>query len=151
MSEISKCPFCHYVGDQQPFTSCESNPARAYVRCRVCGARGPIKATREEAVEAWNIVSSLKLTGREEQARLFAEQMQILRERIDYVMFVELKEFLSKHEGVCPALDKIVKIKDLSNSSPHLFIKNDGSQPIEFIDPFYIDNAEYMDNLLKEQ
>ena len=47
MTELKPCPFC---GGSAQCT----NPTTWQVWCAKCGAIGPWKITREEAIEAWN-------------------------------------------------------------------------------------------------
>lgn len=65
--EPSPCPFCKYptrflqsisvttVGEEDFFVACVAEVGQDGVGC---GARGPVKRSTREAVEAWNVVSN---------------------------------------------------------------------------------------------
>lgn len=54
VDRLEPCPFRHggtgYL-DNPPY---ESDDDGFYVECGECGCRGPLRATRAEAVAAWN-------------------------------------------------------------------------------------------------
>jgi len=50
MTTLKPCPFCHTVDRIMQ----ESNCYGRFIECLLCGARGPIARSEEEAAKLWN-------------------------------------------------------------------------------------------------
>ena len=57
-NELKPCPFPHIEGAGQYMCIHENENTRSlspfYVHCLICGAKGPVAKTPEEAISAWN-------------------------------------------------------------------------------------------------
>ena len=52
--EIAPCPFCGSGEGGSDYESIESTVGTVQVRCKKCGAYGPLAGCRELAIERWN-------------------------------------------------------------------------------------------------
>ncbi|MEE9569713.1 MAG: Lar family restriction alleviation protein [Candidatus Binatia bacterium] len=60
MTELAPCPFCGSANSLYAFTDDlgDYGPEEYFVKCDIgenpCGGKGPHRATKEEAIKAWN-------------------------------------------------------------------------------------------------
>lgn len=52
MSEVLPCPFCR---ESMFISEYPAYKGKTQIGCNSCGAKGPAKATRSKAVDAWNV------------------------------------------------------------------------------------------------